>query len=234
MFKGNKRPMDADSKSYKDATANMTSKEKREYFWEYYKLHVLGVFAVLFLVGTGIHSVLTRVETYLDFAFVHGFSYLHESSLAWDAGEDFFGEPPLGIWFSDDFRSSVAEALIHEDVRDNYIITAQNHNLASPDFLEPFIMFTSVGRLDIIITYPADARELADFGHFIDLTTLDWEIPAHVLYSNYAVHLQYFPSLYQHIYGQYPLVLAIATNSNNLEHINQLFNELLRSYYPGA
>lgn len=228
MFRGNKRPLDADSKSFKDTTANMTSKEKREYFWEYYKLHVIGTVMIVGTVIWMIHSALTATSVYLDFAFVHGFAHVLDGNAAWEAGIDFADDPPLGIWFSDELRFELLDLLVNEDERDNYMLITQNHNLAAHDSLEPFVMFASVGRLDIIITYLDDLHALSYLGHFYDLTILDWGIPAHMLYTNHAIHLHYFPFLYQHIYGEQPMVLGVATNSEHFDRIEQLFEQLLK------
>ena len=227
MFRGNKRPMDADSKSFKDATANMTSKERREYFWEYYKLHVVGIVAIVGMAILTIHSALNATSVHLDFAFVHGFAHVLDRNAAWEAGIDFTGDPPLGIWFSDELRFELMDLLVNEDERDNYMVITQSHNLTAHDALEPFMMFASVGRLDVIITYLDDFYALSELGHFYDLTTLDWGIPEHVIYNNHAIHLHYFPFLDQYIHGDQPMVLGIAANSEQIDRIEQLFEQLL-------
>ena len=40
----------------------MSKKEKVEYIWEYYKLHIIGVLAITFMVGSLIYSQITKVD----------------------------------------------------------------------------------------------------------------------------------------------------------------------------
>lgn len=226
MF-GKNKLVDADRRSFKETTANMTGKQKWDYFWEYYKFHVFGTITLVGMAVWFIHSLLTGTKVYLDFAFVHGFAYIVEQSEAWDAGEEFLRETPRGIWFTDDLRFELSSLLIDESLQDQYMIVNQSHNLTRPDALEPFVMFATVGTLDLLITYPEDLQALAAVGHFLDLTTLAWDLPTTAFYNNYALYLHYFPLLDQHVIGDDELLIGIAVQSNNLDRIERLFTELL-------
>jgi hypothetical protein len=41
---------------------SMSNKKKAEYIWEYYKLHIIGVLAVIFIVASVIHGQITKVD----------------------------------------------------------------------------------------------------------------------------------------------------------------------------
>ena len=41
---------------------NMSKKKKAEYIWEYYKLHIIGVLVIIFIVGSLINSQITKVD----------------------------------------------------------------------------------------------------------------------------------------------------------------------------
>lgn len=40
----------------------MSRKEKIEYIWDYYKLHIIGAIAVIFFIGSFIHGMVTRID----------------------------------------------------------------------------------------------------------------------------------------------------------------------------
>ena len=41
---------------------SMSNKKKAEYIWEYYKLHIIGVLAVIFIVASVIHGQITKID----------------------------------------------------------------------------------------------------------------------------------------------------------------------------
>ena len=41
---------------------SMSKKKKAEYIWEYYKLHIIGVLAVIFIVASLIHGQITKID----------------------------------------------------------------------------------------------------------------------------------------------------------------------------
>jgi hypothetical protein len=41
---------------------NMTNKEKAEYIWDYYKLHIMGVLILIFVVGSFIHGQVIKID----------------------------------------------------------------------------------------------------------------------------------------------------------------------------
>ena len=41
---------------------NMSKKKKAEYIWEYYKIHIIGILVIIFIVGSLIHSQITKVD----------------------------------------------------------------------------------------------------------------------------------------------------------------------------
>ncbi|MBZ9687047.1 hypothetical protein G9F72_012005 [Clostridium estertheticum] len=41
---------------------SMSNKKKAEYIWEYYKLHIIGVLAVIFIIASIIHGQITKID----------------------------------------------------------------------------------------------------------------------------------------------------------------------------
>ncbi|MGK0466111.1 hypothetical protein [Clostridium sp.] len=41
---------------------SMSKKKKAEYIWDYYKVHIIGTIAIICIVGSLIHSQLTKID----------------------------------------------------------------------------------------------------------------------------------------------------------------------------
>ncbi|MEK6263486.1 MAG: hypothetical protein N2B06_01685 [Clostridium sp.] len=41
---------------------SMSKKKKAEYIWDYYKLHIIGTLVIISIVGSLIHSQLTKID----------------------------------------------------------------------------------------------------------------------------------------------------------------------------
>jgi len=49
---------------------SMSKKKKAEYIWEYYKLHIIGVLAIIFILGSLIHGQVTRIDYVFDLTMI--------------------------------------------------------------------------------------------------------------------------------------------------------------------
>lgn len=215
-----KKTRDADSKTFKQATANMNFKEKVNYIREYYWMWIVGPLVVAIALGLSIHAALTTRNVYFNISFVHGFTQLLE---------DNSNEPRLGIWRDEQLANDILEVLIEEGEYDNYFIMVQGHDLSNHNFFEAFTMFAAVGELDIIITYSDDFSALNEIGHFRNLTEFEWDIPAHMFYNDYGLNLRYLPFFENRAYGgEYEIILGVATNSENLDRIEHFIRRILK------
>ena len=225
-----KKMRDKDSPTFKEATANMTGKEKRNYIWEYYKLHIIGTIAAVLLVGSMTHSILTQVDSYLHITFMTGFEHLL-SSFDLDSDVDpeqelFFPEPPPGIWVDFDIAPVLEDLLLDESQQRNYEIVIQTLAI---DFetIPVFTTHTGAGLLDMIITHIPDLHSMTEIGHFKNITDLGWDLPEHVMHNEYAVYLRYFPVFDGYVIPIDELVLGISSTTRHIENIEAFFETLL-------
>lgn len=56
--------------SLREGLANKTFKEKSDYIWTYYKLHILGTLILIFFVGSYISTQLNRQDVYCNITYV--------------------------------------------------------------------------------------------------------------------------------------------------------------------
>lgn len=56
--------------SLREGLANKTFKEKLDYIWTYYKLHILSILILIFFVGSYISSQINRQEVYCNITYV--------------------------------------------------------------------------------------------------------------------------------------------------------------------
>ena len=226
---------DKDNRTFKEATANMTGKEKIGHIWEYYKWIILGSIATSFFVFSIIHAFLVQVESYLTISIISGFE--HTASLVtfdFDTEEDpaelseeeFFPEPPVGIWVDFEITPILESLLLDEDQLNNYEITV--HQLAiNIETLPVFSTHTGAGVIDIIITYISDLHAMTEFGHLQSITDLEWDIPENKMHNEYAVYLRYFSVFDDYVAAPDDLVLVIPSSTRLIENVENFFNILL-------
>jgi len=229
---------DKDSLSFKEATANMTVKEKIGYIWEYYKWIILGSSTIILVIFSMTHAFLTRMDPYLNITFINGFEYtLHSfeqpdldvEDEAIDLSEEtFFPEPPAGIWVDFEMIPTLEDLLLDDRQQSNYEITVQQLGI-NFETISVFATHTGAGVIDIIITYIPDLHAMVEVGHFQNISDLGWDIPAHKMHNEYAIYLRYFPIFddYTMAADDHDLVLGISTTTQRIESIENFFDILL-------
>lgn len=60
--------------TYKEKFKSMSPKDKIDYIWEYYKFHILAGLIVIFIIGSLIHSFVTRVDTYCSLTYYNAYT----------------------------------------------------------------------------------------------------------------------------------------------------------------
>jgi hypothetical protein len=56
--------------SLREGLANKTFREKSDYIWTYYKLHILGILILIFFVGSYISNQINRQEVYCNITYI--------------------------------------------------------------------------------------------------------------------------------------------------------------------
>jgi len=225
-----KKMRDQDSPTFKEATANMTGKEKRKYIWEYYKLHIIGTIAAVLLIGSMAHSILTQVDSHLHITFLTGFEHILNAldpDLDVENDEEIYlPGPPPGIWIDFDIAPVLEDLLLDEGQQRNYEIIVQTLAL---DFETIPVLTTHAGAglLDMIITYIPDLHSMTEIGYFENITDLGWDLPEHVMHNEYAVYLRYFPVFDGYVVPIDELVLGISSTTRHIENIEAFFETLL-------
>lgn len=147
------------SKEEKKKLSEMTFKEKREYIWEYYKIHI--TLTVIFLIITG--SIINNVfinppkKAYLGFAFY-----------------DIF----LSDELTSEMRSTLNENLVKEEDKDTLEVQMSTFPIRSEDpqmsmaSIQKFAAMIAVKELDIVISTEEAFMSLAGEGYFLDMTEL--------------------------------------------------------------
>ena len=226
---------DKDRLSFKEATANMTGKEKIGYIWEYYKWFILGGVVIVSVIFSMTHAFLTQMDPYLNIIFVSGFEHtvsafepldLDEDELADLDAEDFFTEPPIGIWVDDEIVPILEGLLLSDEQLSNYEIIAQQLGI-NFETIPVFTTHTGAGVIDIIITYIQDLYAMTEIGHFQNISDLGWDIPVDRMHNEYAVYLRYFPIFDDYVAAPDDLVVGISATTRYLENVENFFEILL-------
>ena len=226
-----KKMRDKDSPTFKEATANMTGKEKASYIWEYYKLHILGSIALVLLAGSMVHASLTGSEAHLHITFSSGFEHMLGSLELPDSDAEEeqvtpSPESPPWIWVDLDIIPILEDLLLEDGAQGNQHIIVQTLVI---DFqtLPVFTTHTGAGVIDIIVTHEADFNFLTEAGHLKDISDLGWNIPAHMMHNKYGVYLRYFPVFNDYVAAADDLILGIAWSTQMIENIENFFDILL-------
>ena len=223
-----KKRRDADSTTYKEATANMTLKEKVSYTLEYYWVVIFLPPVVVMMVLFSIYGAATAPTVKLNVAVVHGIAHLMAELDMTDSENHGSQAPPLGIWYDENLDEVLLALLVDEQQRENYAVIVRSQNLSHPDTVEAFIMFTAVGEIDLIVTYEDDFYTLNQMGHFQNLNDLNLGLPSEIFHSEYGLYLRYFPFFENRIYGsEYEIIIGVATNAERLDQIQHLIYELI-------
>lgn len=226
-----KNRRDKDTVSFKEATINMSSKEKLSYIWEYYKWIILGSITATLMIVSIAHTMLTRTHQYLNIMFTSGFEHTLNAFGQPDLDEEAelvdLPEPPLSLWVDFDIASILEDLLIDEkQLNNNYEILVQ-HLALNVETIPVFTTHAGAGVLDIIVTSIPDLQAMAEIGHFKNIFDLGLDIDAHKMHNEYAIYLRHFPIFNNYVMAEDDLVLGISATTANIENIKNFFNLLL-------
>jgi len=226
-----KKVRDKDSPTFKDATAKMNGKEKIGYIWEYYKLHILGSIALVLVVGSIVHALLSQVEDHLYITFLSGFEHTlnslefpdpdAESEQATD-----HPEPPLGIWVNFEVIETLEDLLLDDQQRSSYQITVQTL-VMNFETIPVLTTHTGASVIDMIVTHIPDLHVMSEIGHFKNIADLGWDIPEYIMHNEYGIYLRYFTVFDGYVAPMDDLVLGISATTRHLENVENFFEILL-------
>jgi len=117
---------------------SMSKKKKAEYIWDYYKLHIIGIIAVIFIVGSFIHSQITKIDYVFNLTVIGNVVDVNKKS---------------------DLENKITSLVVSDGaVRKQAIVDiippASSNNPADimpVEYMQRFMAMLSVGDLDIVI-----------------------------------------------------------------------------------
>lgn len=138
---------------------NMTFKEKREYIWDYYKIHIIAGIFLIAVIGSIIHDQVTKVDTIFNLTLV-GNSINYEKSL--------------------ELQNDITSLLTNnEDKKKQAFVglTQVSGTLSSQDAINVQVMQKlmaqiSVKEIDLIVMDKSDFDKFAVQGTFMSLDNL--------------------------------------------------------------
>ena len=225
---------DKDKRSFKEATANMTGKEKVEYIWEYYKWIILGSVAVVFVVFSMVQAFLRQADPYLTITLISGFEHTSSLLVPFDLDteededdlEEVFIEPPVGIWVDFEIIPILESLLFDDEELNTYDIVVQQL-MINFETLPVFTTHTGAGVIDIIVTYIPDFHAMAEIDHFKNIADLGWDIPEDKMHSEYAIYLRYFSVFDDYVAAPKELVVGISATTRYIENVENFFEILI-------
>jgi len=81
--------------------------------------------------------------------------------------------------------------------------------------------------IDMIVTHIPDFHAMSEIGHFKNISDLGWDIPEHVMHSEYGIYLRYFTVFDGYVAPIDDLVLGISAATRHLENVENFFEILL-------
>jgi len=139
--------------------SSMSKKKKAEYIWEYYKLHIIAVFVIIFIVASFIHGQITKVD------------YVFNLTL-------------IGNNVDDNKKTEVAKQLTNFVIKNGEqkkqaiidVIPLEGSSKANASMssisTQKFIANISVGGIDVIILDKAMFQSFATKGMFLRLDNI--------------------------------------------------------------
>jgi len=139
--------------------SSMSKKKKAEYIWEYYKLHIIAVFVIIFIVASFIHGQITKVD------------YVFNLTL-------------IGNNVDDNKKTEVAKHLTNFVIKNGEqkkqaiidVIPLEGSSKANASMssisTQKFIANISVGGIDVIILDKAMFQSFATKGMFLRLDNI--------------------------------------------------------------
>ena len=117
---------------------NMSNKKKAEYIWDYYKLHIIGVLAIILIVASLIHSQITKIDYVFNLTMI-GNTIDENKRVNFEKQLTSFVIKP-----GDKKKQAIVD-----------IIPADSSNsvesIMSNQYMQKFVVRISVGDLDVVI-----------------------------------------------------------------------------------
>ncbi|MCJ7688715.1 MAG: hypothetical protein MUO60_05270 [Clostridiaceae bacterium] len=127
---------------------SMSKKKKAEYIWDYYKLHIIGALVVICIVGSMIHSRITKVE--------YVFSLTTIGTVVDQNKKNELEKQLTSIVVKDGETRKKAVVYVTPSVGSN-----NQGNIMPNEYMQRFVAMISVGKLDLIFLDKSIVENLA-------------------------------------------------------------------------
>lgn len=164
-------------KKQREAIKDKPLKEKLDYFWYYYKMHVFVAIFILILVVTTIRDVASQKDVAFYVAFLNSFDV---DSLDTDYDAKFIDE------FAQLTDIDLEEYDVYLDT--NMYFNVAEYDQASMAAMQKFLAMSSNAEIDVVVTDRDIFSSYADNGFFRDLN--DYLTPEQL--EKYSDHFYYF------------------------------------------
>jgi len=181
----------------------MNFTDKRQYIWEYYKLHIIGLAVAIITIGVFVNTMILN-PTPRDYLYI-----------AWLG-------PPITIETLNDL-SEALQPLVPEDLHE---VVSINSYAASPNPMmttavqQRFATMVHIGGMDAILTTSVGVQELIDAATWIRPIN---ELPG----APMAVSLYGSPLLAEVGIDSYDLYLSMLVNTSNIYRILSMLDKLM-------
>ncbi|MBU3191933.1 hypothetical protein K9O30_12405 [Clostridium bowmanii] len=134
----------------------MSRKKKAEYIWEYYRIHIIGTIAILFIIGSIIHSQVTKIDYVFNLTVIG--NIVDESKIS-------------------NLEKQLTKVVVKEgDGRKQAVVTSiplegssSENTQMSSQYMQKFIAQLSVGELDVVILDKTMLENFAKQDMFVKL-----------------------------------------------------------------
>ena len=143
-------------KEEREAMRNGTPKEKLNYFWYYYKWHVIGTLIAIILIGSFVHQLLTRTETVFDAVMMNTVLMTQDNA------------------YEDEFAAYLGIDPKEEDIMFDTSVQILENSMDDTTYTSVMKLsaYTAAGDLDVMVTDTASFRKYANSECFFDLRTI--------------------------------------------------------------
>ena len=145
--------------------------KKMEYFWDYYKIHIVITVFLACLFGSILHSIITQKETVLSIAYINAFPNVQDEIFI----QDF--ETYLGL-------NPQKQQVILDST---YYIDDESSSPYAATYSQKFSTNATAGKFDVVLADKTNFELYGNQGFFQDLNTI---LPPEVL-AKYKDYLYY-------------------------------------------
>lgn len=130
--------------------------KKMEYFWHYYKVHIIVTVFLAFMFGSILHTMITQKETVLSIAYINAFPNIDDEI------------------FIDDFETYLGLNLKKQQVilDSTYYIDDESTSPYAATYSQKFSTNAMAGSLDVVLADTANFDFYGNQGFFQDLSTI--------------------------------------------------------------